>query len=210
VSRKILGLIAAVALTLCSSVHAAAFCSDGLIAQPDLSVADVSLNGVNANDCFGIILGTNDASNIGFKGFTALATASAGGTGTGSIDGIDFTVGAAVTDHNPDSGPWSLSWTGGTAPITLDLVAVVQTNVSFASYLFDLTLLDTPGSANGMWVINYQIGELFPTFDSFAIYAANVSGGSTPPTGVDEPGVLAVLGFAAIGLAFTRRRRQPV
>jgi len=211
VSRRILGLIAAVALTLCSSVHAAAYCTDGLIAQPDLSVADVSLNGVNADNCYGIVLGTNDASNIGFKGFTALATASAGGTGKGSIDGIDFTLGAAVTDHNPDEGTWSLSWTGGTPPITLDLIAVVQTKVSFASYLFDLTLADTPGSASGQWVINYMIDETFPLFDSFAIYAANVSGGSTPPpTGVDEPGVLALLGFAGIALAFARRRRQPV
>jgi MYXO-CTERM domain-containing protein len=202
-------LIAAVALTLCSSVHAAAFCSDGVAAQPDLALADVSLGGVNANNCYGIVLGTNDATNIGFTGFTALATASGGNAGTGTIDGIDFTVGAAVTDHNPDSGTWSLSWSGGTAPITLELVAVVQTDVSFASYLFDLTLTDTPGSASGLWVINYMINETFPLFDSFAIYAANVSGGSTPPpTGVDEPGVLALLGLAGIALAFTRRRRH--
>jgi hypothetical protein len=89
VSRRILGLIAAAALTLCSSVHAAALCSDGVSAQPDLSVADVSLNGANANNCYGIVLGTNDASNIGFTGFTALATASSGSAGKGSIDGID-------------------------------------------------------------------------------------------------------------------------
>ena len=210
-SQRILGLIAVAALTLCSSVHAAALCSDGVAAQPDLSVADVSLNGVNANNCYGIVLGTNDASNIGFAGFTALASASSGNTGKGSIDGIDFTVGAAVTDHNPDSGTWSLSWTGGTAPITLELIAVVQTDVSFASYLFDLTLTDTPGSSRGLWVINYMVDETFPLFDSFALYAANVSGGSTPPpTGVDEPGVLALLGFAGIALALTRRRRQLV
>jgi hypothetical protein len=92
---------------------------------------------------------------------------------------------------------------------TLELVAVVQTNVSFASYLFDLTFTDTPGSASGLWVINYMINETFPLFDSLAIYAANVSGGSTPPpTGVDEPGVLALLGFAGIALALVRRRRQ--
>lgn len=219
--KTILGLLAGAALTICGAVQADPLtCSAGVALgqHPDgLDVSDVSFRGTNATDCFGVVTGTATQANLGFDGFTALLTSILpGATGLGSFDGVDFSL---VPQGGPRSGAWQLQWSGGDAPITLDLIAVVQTPLTFVSYFFDdLVFATTPGSGSGTWLINYEdLTEQIPPLASFSLYArdfrgsgdgGNGGGGETPPpTPVDEPAT-GLLALAGIALAFARRRSQ--
>jgi hypothetical protein len=209
VNRRVLGLVASVAISLCCSAQAATLCSSTPIR--DIDTSDVSFNGLNATECFGVVVGLNNAGNIGFDGFTPLlSNALPGGVAvTGSLEGIDFSLAASGLDI----GSWSLAWSGAEAPVTLDIVAVVQTALTFSSYFFDdVVFALSPASGKGTWMINYRVNEDIPILSAFSIYARDFRGDTTtpPPTPnpVDEPSTLVLFGLAAIGLARARRRTK--
>ncbi len=206
--KIIVSLLAGAALTIASTVSAATLCS-APGTQPDgLDVTDVTFNGTNATDCNGVFTGQATASTLGFDGFTAVASADAGGSGTGSFGGENFTL-SVTTGSNGSLGTWSLAWDGVTGPITIDLVAVVQTATTFASYFFDnLVLSVSPGSGNGDWVINYLVNENLPLLSSFSLYARDFRSTTvTPPPSTDvvEPGTLALFALAILALGFAWR-----
>ena len=210
------------ALALCSSAFAAPLPAPANCLPPpnpaDLAVTDVTFAGVAASDCYGVVqASSNSASTIGFADFAPLLVDAVpnGAAVTNSVDGVTFTVGVTYAQADPTnpgtidqtSGAWTLSWTGGTAPITLDIVAVLQSPSTFVSYLFsDLVLTATPGSGAGTWAINYQFNEDFPILSSMSLYVSGISG-PTPPTPVDEPASAVLLGIAALGLGLLLRRK---
>jgi hypothetical protein len=203
-------LVAGVVLALCSSVQAATLCSAPGVHPDGLAVTDVSFSEIVASDCFGVVPGLNNATNLGFDGFAPLVVnALPGGIpATGSFQGIDFTLAASGLDI----GSWSLGWTGGQAPVTLDVAVVVQSALTFTSYFFDdLVFAVTPGSGRGAWVINYTFNEDIPILSAFSIYARDFRGpidNNPPPTPVDEPGTVALLGIGVLGLALVWRRSR--
>jgi MYXO-CTERM domain-containing protein len=215
VSRRFLGLILGAALTFCASVQAApTLCSAPGVHPDGLDTTDVSFAGIFASDCYGVATGIATASNLGFEGFApALVGALPGGPAvTGSLQGIDFTL----STSGLDIGSWTLGWAGATGPVTLDVVTVVQTNLTFASYFFDDLLFSvSPGSGKGAWVINYLISEDIPILSSFSIYVRDFRGpgGETPPTEpppapVDEPGSAALVALGVLALVLARRRSK--
>ena len=215
-NRKILSLMIGIALTFSASAHAAPLPAPANCLPPpnpaDLSVSDVTFAAINASDCYGVVqASSNSASTIGFDGFTPLLVDAVpdGATVTNTVDGVTFTLGVTYLQNPLDqtAGNWSLTWIGGSAPITLDIVAVLQSPSTFVSYLFsDLVLATTPGSGTGTWAINYQFNEDIPILSTFSIYVSGISG-ATPPAPVDEPASVALLGVAALGLGVLLRRR---
>jgi MYXO-CTERM domain-containing protein len=204
-------LVVGALLTLCSAAQAATLCSAPGPHPDGIDLSDVKFNGTNAGDCYGVVSGISTAANLGFDGFAPLVVnALPGGQANGSFQGIDFTLAASGLDF----GNWTLGWTGGDAPATLDIVAVVQTSITFASYFFDdVVFAVTPGSAKGSWVISYLVNEDLPLLSSFSIYARDFRGPTPnepppPETPVDEPGVLALLALGGLGLALARRRTR--
>jgi len=151
-----------VALAWCSSLQAATLCS-APGPQPDgIDFTDVSFNSIVASDCWGVVTGTATAANLGFEGFTAVAVNARPDNVpvTGTFEGISF----SLTASGDIGGSCGLSWSGGETPLTLDIVAVVQTaSDTFASYLFnDLEFEASPGSGKGPWAIKYEVAEDFP------------------------------------------------
>jgi hypothetical protein len=214
-------LIVGATLTFFSSVNAAPLAKPAFCNPPphpsDLSVSDVTFGKIEATDCYGVVQSSsNSSSTIGFDDFDLLLNAVPNGsTATNTVDGISFTLGVQYTQIDPanpalvdkTSGSWDLSWTGGDAPLTLDILVVLQSPGTFVSYLFDdLTITATPGSGSGAWVISYLFNEDIPILSSFAIYAREVTGSDTTPTPVDEPGTVALLALACLGLALAQRR----
>lgn len=213
-SRRILAVLAGAALLCCSSVQAAALCSADGPHPNGIDVSDVTFNGKNASDCWGVVSGIATAANLGFEDATPfLLNATPGGLPvTGSLGDITFTLSAADVDTG--LGTWTLGWSSG-GPATVDFIAVIQDATSFSSYLFDeLALPDTAGQATNRWTLNFTKEDI-PLLSAFSIYARDLRTPNEPPpppppTAVDEPGTLALLALGAIALGGLARRRQQV
>ena len=185
-----------------------------------ISIGDVQLNNLTNNsptlalatDCFGVVSGTSTDTNIGFTGFSLLASTTAPSqTATATVGGTTFTLAELA-----DGASWSLGLSG-TAPTSLDIVAVVQGTFltdptqAFASYLFANFPL-TGATLDLIAGITFARNEDPGTLSQFAIYA-NVVEPTTPPpppTNVDEPGSAGLLALAGVTLvALGRRRVKP-
>ncbi|SER77068.1 PEP-CTERM protein-sorting domain-containing protein [Nitrosomonas sp. Nm51] len=196
------------------------YCSVSGSPNPDgLSFSDMTFNGNNANDCYGVVLGnepkvrgnlTTGFNNLGLTwgtDWTFLAKdddPGSPGVGTGSFGGFDFTLTAGAGTN----GGWSLTAidTNGAAPpnfpTNFDFVGMLKASNRYALWFFD----DAQVVANnsGTFSINFQNnGGQFPSLSHMNLY---IRGGE--PVVILEPTTLALFGLGLLGFSLARRQKR--
>lgn len=174
-----------------------------------LAVGDMTYNNANANNCYGVVNGTDNTTEIDllWEGGWTLATKSdeKGDTGV-LINDINFAV---AKQNTSVSGTWTLTGTGTPLPQYFDFVGVLKQGTGYAAYLFDNVLFD--GNDGGTYAINF-FKPPQTTFDvsHISIYArAGVKPDSpNPPSLVPEPTSLLLAGLAIVAAGVASRRRQ--
>lgn len=198
--------------------QAAGLCSTGQ-ATEGISVTDVTYEGANASDCYGVVAGNlnpsqaesfvNDTStqpgSVWGGGWTHVAK-DENGSGSGTFQGLSFTLDASGV-NSANSGTWTLTVTdtNGGAPLnlptTLDLVTILKGGNELALWFFDDVTVDS--SNEGTWRISFlNNGGNRPNLSHMDLLVRNGS------NEVSEPGGLGLLGLGLAGLAALRRRRS--
>lgn len=173
-----------------------------------LSTSDMTFNGVQASDCYGVVSGNDTSSNIGFAGFNFLVKDDDPGSGTdsGTVNGVTFKLKA----DDGDEGDWILSWSGA-LPVTMDLVAVLKGGNSFASYFFNnLTFTSSPSSGTGTFEINFtNRGGQTPDLSHLTLYWGDFKSNCCTNQ-IPEPSMLALLALVGSAMIGISRRRPRV
>jgi len=219
VNQRILSLLLGAALAASNAAYADPIaCVPGVPHPQSIDFADVTLNGVQANGCFGVVTGDPTATNLGVSEPLSLLVGPALPNGvpvSGSLQDIAFTL--TVTSDNSffnNEGAWTLGWSASGASATIDLVAVVDSGGSFASYFFDNVALSAAGGqfdakSTPNWVVSFLNLEGSSSLSSFSLFAGDFQSSALPPpvpTPVDEPATGGLLALASLGLVIARRR----
>ena len=197
---------------------AAALCS---VANPNpdgMSTSDVTYNGINSDDCYGVVLGTDSTalinSTLNLWGASTDAwsflakddTPGGTGNGTGAFLGINF----SLTTTAGTSGNWTLTGSDTNVPTILptflDFIVVLKASDRFGAWLLDDVKFD--GSDGGTWKINFlnNAGNI-PDLSHLSLYVRNGDDPSGPPKQIPEPASLLLMSAGLIGFGFARRRK---
>ena len=156
-------VVSALALGLAFSGSVSAsptYCSADGAHPDDLSKSDMTWQGSNADDCYGVVKGNppgegdltflpeEDIEGTGWGTFTFLVKADDDeNLSTGTFKGVEFTLTANDIEQTTDdieqtTGEWTLSWKNVNdenpgLPITLDFVGNLKAGAGYASYLFE-------------------------------------------------------------------------
>lgn len=181
------------------------YCSPNLTNGDGLAVSNMTYNGANADDCYGIVAGNDSQSTINALNlnwgtdWAFLAKDDNPGNalnGTGSFMGIDFSLSATAGT----TGNWSLTGTGN-VPTTLDLIGVLKGSNQYALYLFDDVAFD--GNDGGTWEMTFGNGKKqLAELSHLSLYVRQ--GNNVVP----EPASVFLLGAGLIGLLAVSRRKK--
>lgn len=188
-----------------------------------LNVSDVTFRGNNADDCYGVVDGNDDVSDINGIGGTfgsGWALGAKDNTDNSSdtsntVNGINFSL---SDQGNNNSGSWTLTWTdvngavGANFPAYFDFTVIVKGGTYWAAYLFDDELLQTnPNFGAGTFDIQFlnNSGRNEPGLSHISVYTRyDRPGTGFEPPQLPEPGTLGLLGVAILGGLYFSRRRQ--
>jgi hypothetical protein len=192
---------------------------DPIWAPSGLSVANVTLDGRNADGCYGIVKGNLPNTSFDYFGSVYPLVAKSDGAAKGAIiDGIDFSVEATGVK----SGSWTLTLADidgpNDLPALFDLVIGLKAGNNYAAYYFDDAELDDVDSGTGTFTIAFNNFKGNTNgLSHLNVYARYESSGSPPPgpttfaldapQQIPEPESLTLLVIGLAGMLAARGRR---
>ena len=192
-----------VATLSCGSAYAAA-CTGANVGTAQTT--DVTFDGLASDAC--VISGVNpqagangDTSGFSgtFGGGWSLLGKVTSGSGSSTLDGVDFTWG--FTQTTGTTGTWSLM---ADQDVTLDLVFAMHASNNSGAFLFDDQSLVADAVTPGTWSIHWlNNGGNVPDFSNLTLFARDV----TTPVPEPETYALMLAGIGAMGFVARRRKK---
>ena len=186
---------------------ASSYCSGG--GNPDgLSLSDMSFNGMQASDCYGVVMGNDKLSAINSLAWGGDWTFL--GKDENASPSTFMAVEFSLDTSGGKSGTWSLLGTDLDSasllnlPMELDLVAVLKASNRYAAYFFNDIVLD--GTDGGTWSIAFQNhGGQTPDLGHLSFYVRVDGDGGIPAIPEADTYAMMLAGLALVGLMARRR-----